>query len=110
MGLMSTSTKTNTHGVANIAIGNAATDAVAAVDTVINVGFTPRYFMWMNKATMLKMEWYEGMAVGTAYRATAGGAQTLDVAPAGVTVGDRIVTIKAADIPINSTFLWMAIG
>jgi hypothetical protein len=109
MGL-STNTKTNTHGVANVAIGNAATDAVAAVDTPVIVGFTPRYLMWMNKATMLKMEWFEGMAAGTAYRSTAGGAQTLDVAPAGLTVDRNQFTVKAADIPVSSTFLWMAIG
>jgi hypothetical protein len=102
--------------VANLGIGNVTTDAVAAADTVINVGFAPRYFMWMNKATMLKMEWYDGMATGTAYRSTAGGAQTLDVAPAGIGMGNPAlgtggtVTIKAADIPASGSFIWMALG
>jgi hypothetical protein len=109
MGL-STNTKSNSGGICNIAFGNAATDAVAAADTDIVVGFTPRYVMWMNKASMLKIEFFEGMAVGTGYRSTAGGAQTLDVAPAGITVAPGKFTVKAADIPASGAFLWMAIG
>ena len=114
MGL-STNTQSNTGGVANVAIGNVATDAAAAADTTFTCGFQPRYIMFMNRTDGVSLEWYEGMAANSALRNVAAGTRTLDVA-SGVTVGTPAsgtggqFTIKAADIPASKAFSWMAIG
>jgi len=110
-------TRTNSGGVVNKAILNITTDAVAAADTTFNVGFVPRYVLWISRTTPFnQLEYYEGMAVGTAVRTVAAGTRTVDVAPAGITLGTPAlgtggqVTIKAADIPVSSSFTLIADG
>jgi hypothetical protein len=114
---IATQAVSHTGGVANFAVGNITTDGVAAVDTVINIGFAPRYFKWFEKGapSAISFEWYEGMAANSCYRTVVAGDRTLDAA-AGPAMGTPAlgtggtVTIKAADIPINKSFTWMAWG
>jgi hypothetical protein len=109
-------TRSNTGGVANKVILNITTDGGAAADTSFNIGFVPRYVLWANRTNFAQLEFFEGMAVGTSLRTVAAGTRTLDVAPAGITLGVPAqgtggqVTIKAADIPASSSFSLVADG
>jgi len=114
MGL-TTNTQTNSMGIVNRAQGQVVTDGGAAADTVITVGFIPRYFRWINATDRVVLEFFEGVAANSAGRHVAASPITLDVA-AGITLGTAAagtagqVTIKAADIPASKTFYWEAIG
>ena len=111
---LTTNTQSNSAGITNMEVGQVVTDAAAAADTTFNTGFTPRYVQWVDRTTLTMLEWFEGMAANSAVRTVAAGTRTLDVA-AGITVADpatgvRGFTIKAADIPVSSSFSWRAVG
>jgi hypothetical protein len=102
---LTTNTKSNNAGIANISIGRVVNDASALVaDPVFVVGFAPRYIKWQDLTNRISLEWYEGMAANSAVRQVAAGTGTLDVA-AGITPGT-----KAAGCPASATCIWMAIG
>jgi hypothetical protein len=114
--------------IANFASGKITTDAGAAADTTISLGFKPRYVMWLIQVggtPPVTLEWFDPMPSLTSIRTVATGVQTVDAA--GLTVnGPGLPTaaasaiiggvagnnfmVKAADIPASGTFLWYALG
>jgi len=107
----------NSEGIVNHASGSVTTDAGAAADTTIQLGFMPRVVRWVNLTDRISLEWYQDMAANSAVRTVAAGTRTLDVA-SGVTVNGssgtatnaNSFTIKLADIPASKSFAWEAIA
>lgn len=112
---LTTNTQSNAGGVVNYAQGQVVTDAGAAADTPITVGFVPRYIKWVDRTNRIMLEWWEGMAVNSAIRTVAAGTRTLDVS-SGIALGTSALgtagtfTIKAADIAASAAFSWTAWG
>ena len=55
------STQSNAEGVANSAVGQIVTDAVAAAAQTFTLGFAPRYIKFCNLTDGITDEWYDGM-------------------------------------------------
>jgi stage V sporulation protein SpoVS len=111
---LTVNTQTQAGGVVNQSVGQVTTDAGAAADTAITLGFVPRYVQWVDRTNRITLEWFEGMAANSAIRTVAAGTRTLDVS-AGITVsapssGALTFTIKAADIAVSSSFSWRAMA
>jgi hypothetical protein len=108
--------------------GHIVFDATAITTTdlvVVNVGFTPKYFMWENETDRVKGEWKEGMAADSCIKTVAAGTRTLEVTGGnhGITVcdsdGTADTTGRYVSISQNSTLAlilasktcgWMALG
>ena len=112
---LTTNTISQDDGVSDMAVGQVVTDAGAAADTTFNVGFVPRYIMFLNRTDRIRLEWFEGMAANTAIRTVAAGTVTLDVS-SGLTVGTSAAgtansfTVKAADIPASKSCSFVVQG
>lgn len=84
-------------GFAKYAAGSVTFDAtaiVAADYVTINVGFTPKYFIWDNVTDRIKNEWYDGMATDSAINTLAAGTRALSVTGGtkGIVVGTGALT------------------
>lgn len=78
-----TITKTNlpkTDANEQFSTGRYFDDAGTPALAVINLGFSPRRFIWKNLTDRVSWEWLEGMAAGTTLKTAANGDQTLDTA------------------------------
>ena len=64
-----------------------ATAIVATDDTYVQCGFRPRYIRWQ-ASSGVNLEWFAGMAEGTAFKSDAAGARTLN-ASFGIKTDDR---------------------
>ena len=103
----STNTQSNTNGVNNLAIGRMVSDAGAAADTTISLGFQPRYVKFVNLTDRNVDEWFEGMAAFSSLHAVAAGTLTLETTN-GISVSGNSFTVKAATVPASKTFAWEA--
>lgn len=65
-------------------------DAAAPVAPVLKLGFKPRYVKIDNVTDRIALEWYEGMASGTAIKTLAVGTRTLEASGGVTVVGDSI--------------------
>lgn len=113
---LTTNLQSETADICNVTFGQVVTDAgAAAVTTLGPFGFIPRYVQWVNRTSLVMLEWFEGMAANTAIRTTAAGVRTLDVSN-GITLGTVAAgtagtfSVNATDIPVSSSFSWKAIG
>lgn len=102
-----TNTQSNTNGVNNLAIGRMVSDAGAAADTTITLGFTPRYVKFVNLTDRTVDEWFEGMTAFSSLHAVAAGTLTLETTN-GISVSGPSFTVKAATVPASKTFAWEA--
>lgn len=74
-----TRTPTVDRAVPGIAVGKIVFDGTtitAGDDTFVNCGFTPRYVRVQNSSGVT-IEWFAGMAEGSAFKAAADGARSL---------------------------------
>jgi hypothetical protein len=94
-------------GVNNFYTAKIVSDAVAAVDTYINCGFTPRYIQLVNITDLSTQEYVDGMGTGVLNSVAAG---TMTLVAAGVVVDNGGVTLKAAIIPASKTFYLTIFG
>lgn len=99
----------SSHQVRNQAVGVIVTDAGAAADTTITVGFLPRVVRFHNITDRISDEWFEGMAAFNALHTIAAGTRTLETTN-GISVGLNGFTVKAATILASKTYAWEAIG
>lgn len=97
--------------------------AITAADFLVQTcGFTPRYVCWDNN-TLIKIEWYEGMAANTCIKTVANGTRTLETTNGGITICDSDGTAntsgKCFKVIQNATLIaitaddvisWRAVG
>jgi hypothetical protein len=74
------------NGAGHRAQGRRFDDASTPGDVEIEVGFSPRYFAWINLTDRIKWEWFEGMAAGTTLKTAANGDATLDTGDVAISV------------------------
>ena len=108
-----TRTPAQDAGIPGNAIGKVVFDATAitaADDCFINCGFTPRYVRVQNSSGVT-IEWFAGMAEGSAFKAAADGARTLS-ASVGIKTDPRGFRISQnatlAAILASSTLYYLA--
>lgn len=108
-----TRTPTVDRAVPGQAIGKVVFDATAITagdDTYINCGFAPRYVRVQNSSGVT-IEWFAGMAEGSAFKAAADGVRTLSAA-AGIKTDPRGFRISQnatlAAILASSTIYYVA--
>lgn len=112
---LTTNTQKQAEGVANIATGKWISDGGTAATQTIVLGFTPRYFEWVNATDRITDQWYDGMANDTAIDTAAAGTRTL-LGSGGITIGTSAagtatsVTIASGLIPASKTGYWVAFG
>jgi hypothetical protein len=70
------------------------TDTAAAV--VIDLGYAPNYFRFVNETDQIEYEWFRGMAANTTLKTVANGTRTLDTGDAALNVSGSKVTVAAA--------------
>ncbi|MFM7013261.1 MAG: hypothetical protein ACKO0Z_28680 [Betaproteobacteria bacterium] len=108
---LTTNTQSNAMSVANHAVGMIVTDAGAAADTTIQLGFVPRVVRFHNITDRISDEWYEGMSAYNAIHTVAAGTRTLETTNGiSVNASGNSFTVKAATIPASKTFVWEAVG
>lgn len=103
------STQTNTNGVANYAVGKIVTDAAAAAAATITLGFTPRRVKFVNLTDRITDEWYEGMASASSLHQVAAGTMTLETTN-GIAVSGNTFTLTATTLVASKTFYWEAMA
>lgn len=101
------STQTNSTGVNNFAIGKIVTDAAAAAAATLTLGFTPRYFKFVNLTDRITDEWFEGMASASSLHTVAAGTMTLETTN-GIAVSGNSVTLTAVTLVASKTYYWEA--
>jgi hypothetical protein len=87
--------------------------AITAADYLVqSVGFTPRYVLWDNNTSRIKLEWYEGMAADTCLKTAAAGTRTIETTNKGITICDADGTANANGrcfkVAQNATLLGIA--
>lgn len=93
-------TQTTTQAVENTRLATVSyfDDAAVPVAAALKVGFRPRYIRVDNVTDRICLEWYEGMATGTAVRTLAAGTRSLEatggVSLAGDTLGFAVLQNK----------------
>lgn len=102
-----TATQNNGNGVVRGSNGSFTTTATAAA-VVIDLGFTPAYFQWVNETDRISYEWYSGMAANTTLKTVAAGTRTLDTADEAINVSGQDVTVAAAAAIQNKQCRWIA--
>lgn len=109
-----TRTPSTDIGVSSDAVGKIVFDATAITagdDTYVNCGFTPRYVRVQNSSGVT-IEWFAGMAEGSAFKAAADGVRTLSAA-AGIKTDPRGFRISQnatlAAILASSTIYYLAV-
>lgn len=108
---LSTNTQTNSNGVVNRAVGKIVTDAAAAAIAVLQLGFVPRFFMFVNLTDRISDTWFEGMAAASSLHAVAAGTQTLEtVNGIAVDAAAKTVTLTAVTMVASKTYYWIAEG
>jgi hypothetical protein len=105
----STNTQTNSTGVANYAVGKIVTDSATAAAATLTLGFTPRYFKFVNLTDRITDEWFEGMASASSLHEVAAGTKTLETTN-GIAVSGVSVTLTATTLVASKTFYWVAVG
>jgi len=107
---LSTNTQTDSNGVVNRAVGKIVTDAAAAAVAILQLGFVPRYVLFVNLTDRITDQWFEGMAAASSLHSVAIGTQTLETVN-GITVGaDKTITLTAATMVASKTYYWLAEG
>lgn len=81
-----TATRSNDSGAAYRVQGRHFDDAAVPAAAAISLGFTPRYFAWINLTDRITWEWFEGNANGTTLKTAAAGTRTLDTADVAISV------------------------
>ena len=105
-----------------------ATSLTATEYLAIDVGFTPKYFRFMNLTDVIMLEWHEGMTEDTCFKTTGStGAVTYETTNKGISIVDaldedngvtnssgRTVLVSQnatlAAVTASDTHLWMAMG
>jgi hypothetical protein len=115
--VLTTNNQSDSAGIVNTVLGNVVSDAGTPTAETFAVGFDVRYLRWVNATSTAAaqiLEWYQGMANGTAL-VTAG---TTGVTTVSTTAGPtfqtgalgRSFTMPAASVPASSTFYYKAEG
>jgi hypothetical protein len=104
---LTTNTQSNNAGVSNVSVGSIVTDAGAAADTTITLGFNPRSVTFVNVTDRIQDVWYEGMPAFSSIHTIAAGTVTNETTN-GISVGSNGFTVKAATILASKTFAWYA--
>lgn len=106
-----TSSQDNGEGIVRYASGSYLDDAASPADATITLGWTPRYFRWINVTDRDEWEWFDGAASGTTLKTVATGTRTLDTSDATIAVSGSTVTIEStAGIEQNKQYRWIALG
>lgn len=103
------STQTNSNGVANYAVGKIVTSSATAAAATITLGFTPRYVKFVNLTDRITDEWYEGMASASSLHQVAAGTLTLETTN-GIAVSGSSFTLTATTLVASKTFHWEAMS
>lgn len=88
--------------------GSHLDDAGTPALATITLGFTPRYFAWVNATDRITWEWFEETDNGTTLKTVAAGTRTLDTADAAISVSGGVVTVAAAVIAQSKQYRWIA--
>lgn len=67
-------------GQAKYTTGSWLDNVASPAAAVINLGWNPRYFKWLDATNRVQWEWFDGMAQGTSLKTVAAGTRTLDTA------------------------------
>ena len=98
------------NGVLNRTVEAFTTDATAAADTTFNFGFKPRLVQVINLTDRITDEWFEGMAATNVLHTVAAGTRTIDTNSLIVVNADNTVTLKAAVMVANKSFVMVVEG
>jgi hypothetical protein len=105
--MSTTSSQNRSNGVVRQDNGSYLTTDTAA-PVVIDLGYAPSYFRWLNETDRIQYEWFKGMAADTTLKTVAAGTRTLDTADAAINVSGNKVTIAAAAAIQNKQCRWKA--
>ena len=92
-------------GPAQSSFGKVTTDGTgltAANFIVVHVGFTPKYFRWLNITDQVGIEWMEGMAADTSFKTIANGTRTLETTNQGIQIVHPTAMALAATPTVSS--------
>lgn len=96
----------NSASIVNFYSGGLTSDAVAAVDFVLNIGFQARYVKLLNITDLATQEFFDGMPSGNCLQEIAAGTKSL--VASGIVVDRNNVTLKAALVPLSKSFYIVA--
>ena len=105
---MATDTATsNSAGVANVATGSFTSDNT---DTVITLGFIPRWVKVVNSTDAIVWEKIEGMAAVDSVKTVTAGTTTVDTGSAIIIGTDGTITLEAATVGSAKAISYVAVG
>lgn len=111
--ILTTNTQSDSAGIVNQAQGIIVGDAGTPAAQTFAVGFKVRHLLWVNITTGIRLEWFDGMANGSAISTTAAGVVTI-VAGAGPVFGtgalERSFTMPATAFLASDSYVWAAQG
>jgi hypothetical protein len=100
------------ESICNYASQKVVTDATAAADYTVTVGFVPRYIRWLNVTDAVQWEWLDGMSLTAQTMKLNGTGPTYALGTTDVIVNnnDGTFTVKANIIVASKTHVWQAWG
>lgn len=90
------------------AFGKLVLDATALTATsylAFSVGFTPKYFAYVNATDRITVEWFEGMAEDTCIKTAANGTRTLETTNKGISLVTAATTTAGTTDAAGRTIL-----
>lgn len=102
-----TKSQDNGNGIVRQSSGSFLNEGTAEA-VVVDLGFSPKYFLFLNETDRISYEWFDGMAEDTTLKTVAAGTRTLDTGDAAINVDGSEVTIAAAAAIQNKQCRWIA--
>lgn len=95
------------NGISNFASGSFTSDNT---DTVVTIGFVPRWVKVVNTTDTIIWEKIEGMAAANSIKTVTAGTTTIDTGSAIVINSDGTMTLEQATVGASKAISWVAIG
>jgi hypothetical protein len=95
------------NGIVNFASGSFTSDNT---DTIVTVGFTPRWIKVVNTTDVIVWEKIAGMPAVNSVKTVTAGTTTMDAGSAIIFNSDRTMTLEAATVGNAKAISWVAMG
>jgi hypothetical protein len=102
---MDVSATSNSASIVNFASGSFTSDNT---DTVVSLGFNPRWVKVVNSTDVIVWEKIEGMAAVNSIKTVTAGTTTVDTGSAIIFNGDGTMTLEAATVGNAKAISWVA--
>jgi hypothetical protein len=94
-------------GIVNFASGSFTSDNT---DTIVALGFTPRWVKVVNTTDVIVWEKIAGMPAVNSVKTVTAGTTTMDAGSAIIFNSDRTMTLEAATVGNAKAISWVAMG